>query len=135
MNFIGRFLWLILTIAAISLAMVFAVSNTQQVTLQFWPFTGQLEIAAWVLVIGAMATGALFGGGIVWLSLVAARTRNWALQRRLGKAEKRAATAEDQLAATSAGTGTDPKQPSCRRHGDCHDRRSRCENLRHPHSG
>ncbi len=103
MNFIGRFLWLILTIAAISLAMVFAVSNTQQVTLQFWPFTGQLEIAAWVLVIGAMATGALFGGGIVWLSL--------ALQRRLGKAEKRAATAEDQLAATSAGTGTDPKQP------------------------
>ena len=63
MNFISRFLWLILTIAAISLAMVFAVSNTQQVTLQFWPFTGQLEIAAWVLVIGAMATGALFGGG------------------------------------------------------------------------
>ena len=111
MNFIGRFLWLILTIAAISLAMVFAVSNTQQVTLQFWPFTGQLEIAAWVLVIGAMATGALFGGGIVWLSLVAARTRNWALQRRLSKAEKRAATAEDQLAATSAGTGTETKQP------------------------
>ena len=49
MNFIGRFLWLILTIAAISLAMVFAVSNTQQVTLQFWPFTGQLEIAAWAV--------------------------------------------------------------------------------------
>ena len=111
MNFIGRFLWLILTIAAISLAMVFAVSNTQQVTLQFWPFTGQLEMAAWVLVIGAMATGTLFGGGIVWLSLVAARTNNWALKRRLGKAEKRAAAAEDQLAATSAGTGTDPKQP------------------------
>ena len=65
MNFIGRFLWLILTIAAISLAMVFAVSNTQQVTLQFWPFTGQLEIAAWVLVIGAMATGAVF----TWFTL------------------------------------------------------------------
>ena len=111
MHFIGRFLWLIITIAAISLAMVFAVSNTQQVTLRFWPFTGQLEIAAWVLVIGAMATGALFGGGIVWLSLIAARTHNWALQRRLGKAEKRAATAEGQLAATSAGTGTDQKQP------------------------
>ena len=111
MDFIGRFLWLILTIAAISLAMVFAVSNTQQVTLQFWPFTGQLVIAAWVLVIGATVTGALFGGGIVWLSLVAARTRNWALQRRLGIAEKRAATAEDQLAAISADTGTDPKQP------------------------
>ena len=56
MNFIVRFLWLILTIAAISLAMVFAVSNTQQVTLQFWPFTGQLEIAAWVLVIAVSYT-------------------------------------------------------------------------------
>ena len=109
MNFIGRFLWLILTITAISIAMVFAVSNTQQVTLHFWPFKGHLEIETGVLVIGAMATGALFGGGIVWLSLVAARTRNWALQRRLGKAEKRAATAEDRLAATSV--GTDPKQP------------------------
>ena len=62
MNFIGRFLWLILTIAAISLAMVFAVSNTQTVTLQFWPLNGQLELAAWILVIGAMAIGALFGG-------------------------------------------------------------------------
>ena len=111
MNFIGRFLWLILTITAISIAMVFAVSNTQQVTLHFWPFTGQLEISTWALVIGAMATGTLFGGGIVWLSLVAARTRNWALQQRLGKAEKRAATAEDQLATTSAGNGTDTKQP------------------------
>lgn len=109
MNFIGRFFWLILTITAISIAMLFAISNTQQVTLQLWPFTGQLAIPAWVLVIGAMATGALFGGGIVWLSLVAARTRNWALQRRLGKAEKRATTAEDQLAATNF--STDPKQP------------------------
>ena len=71
----------------------------------------EAKILVVVAVAGAMATGALFGGGIVWLSLVAARTRNWALQRRLGKAEKRAATAEDQLAATSAGTGTDPKQP------------------------
>ena len=104
MTFIGRFLWLIITLAAIVLAMVFAVSNTQPVTLRFWPFAGQFEIAAWVLVIGAMAAGALFGGGIVWLSLVAAHTRNWALQRRLGKAEKRAASAEDQL----AGAATDP---------------------------
>ena len=109
MNFIGRFIWLIITITAIGIAMVFAISNTQQVTLQFWPFTDQLDIAAWILVIGAMATGALFGGGIVWLSLVVAHTRNWSLQRRLGKAEKRAATAEDKLATTNV--GNNPKQP------------------------
>ena len=66
MNCIGRFLWLIITIAAISLAMVFAVSNTQTVTLQF-RLNGQLSLQP-DTVIGTMAIGALFGGGIVQLA-------------------------------------------------------------------
>ena len=33
MRFIGRFLWLIITLIAISVAMVFAISNTQAVVL------------------------------------------------------------------------------------------------------
>ena len=100
MRFIGRFLWLIISLIVILLAMVFAVSNTQLAILRFWPFTGQLDIAVWAVVLGAFVCGALFGGGLVWLSLVAARARNWKLQRALGKAEKRAASAEEQLAAT-----------------------------------
>lgn len=104
MHFIGRFLWLIITLIAITLAMVFAISNTQSVVLRFWPLTGELEIALWMLALGAMAIGAIIGGGLVWLSLVAARTRNWSLQRRLGKAEQRAISAEDRLAAAEADT-------------------------------
>ena len=69
-----------------------------------WPLTGELEIALWMLALGAMATGAFLGGGLVWLSLVAARTRNWSLQRRLGKAEERAISAEDRLAAPQGRT-------------------------------
>ncbi|PDH60156.1 MAG: hypothetical protein CNE93_01510 [SAR116 cluster bacterium MED-G06] len=100
MRFIGRFLWLILSLVATLLAMVFAISNTQVTMLRFWPFSGQLDIAVWGLALGGFVAGALFGGGLVWLSLVAARTRNWKLRRELGKAEKRAARAEDQLAAS-----------------------------------
>ena len=105
MHFIGRFLWLIITLIAITLAMAFAISNTQTVILRFWPLTGELEITLWMLALGAMAVGALVGGGAVWLSLVAARTRNWSLQRRLGKAEERAISAEDRLAAAEADAG------------------------------
>ena len=99
MRFIGRFLWLIISLVAILLSMTFAVSNTQVIMLRFWPFTGQLDIAVWGLALGAFVFGALVGGGLVWLSLVAARARNWKLQRALGKAEKRAARAEDRLSA------------------------------------
>jgi len=114
MQFIGRFLWLIITLIAITLAMVFAISNTQTVILRFWPLTGELEIALWMLTLGAMAAGAFAGGGVVWLSLVAAKTRNWSLQRRLGKAEERAISAEDRLAAAEADTQQAAIPPSRR---------------------
>jgi len=104
MRFIGRFLWLTITFIAIILAMVFAVSNTQTATLRFWPLSGQIDIAVWALTVAALTAGALFGGSVVWLSLIAARTRNWRLRRALGKAETRAAKAEDRLAATESET-------------------------------
>ena len=107
MRFIGRFLWVIISLVAILLAMVFAVSNTHTTYLQVWPVAGQLDVAVWGLTLGAAALGALFGGGLVWLSLVAARTRNWQLRRALGKAERRAAQAEDQLAAAETDAAPD----------------------------
>ena len=100
MRFIGRFLWVIISLGATALAMVFAVSNNHMATVRFWPVSGQLELATWILVLGAACAGALFGGGLVWMSLIAARSRNWRLQRQLGKAEQRATTAETKLAET-----------------------------------
>lgn len=113
MRFIGRFLWLIISLIAILLAMTFAVSNTQVTMLRFWPLTGQFDIAVWGLALGAFVFGALFGGGLVWLSLVAARARNWKLQRALGKSEKRATKAEGQLSASE--TDTPPATKAIRR--------------------
>ena len=100
MRFLGRLVWSIISLLTITIAMLFATSNTQIVSLQLWPFAGSLDLALWIIVLGALGTGAILGGGLVWLSVVAARASNWRLKRRLGKAETRTTRAEEQLQAT-----------------------------------
>jgi uncharacterized integral membrane protein len=110
MRFLGRFFWVIISLATTAVAMVFAVSNNHPASVKFWPLTGQLELATWMLTLGAACAGAIVGGGVVWLSLVAARSRNWRLKRQLGRAEQRAAKAENRLAEVEdeAGTSSSP---------------------------
>ncbi|MBU74951.1 MAG: hypothetical protein CMM73_04515 [Rhodospirillaceae bacterium] len=110
MRFFGRLAWSFISLLAVILAMLFATSNTQTVTLRLWPLEGTFGLAVWIIVLGAAATGALFGGGLVWLSLVAAKARNWRLQRRLGKAEKRAVSAEAELDAVTSDTAPSSSQ-------------------------
>ena len=100
MRILGRLVWSIISLLTITIAMLFATSNTQIVSLQLWPFAGSLDLALWIIVLGALGTGAILGGGLVWLSVVAARASNWRLKRRLGKAETRTTRAEEQLQAT-----------------------------------
>ena len=100
MRILGRLVWSIISLLTITIAMLFATSNTQIVSLQLWPFAGSLDLALWIIVLGASGTGAILGGGLVWLSVVAARASNWRLKRRLGKAETRTTRAEEQLQAT-----------------------------------
>jgi len=105
MRFLGRFFWLIISLATTAVAMIFAVSNNHPASVKFWPLAGQLELATWMLTLGAVCTGAIVGGGLVWLSLVAARSRNWRLKRQLGKAEQRAVKAETRLAEAEEDAG------------------------------
>ena len=98
MRFIGRFFWVIISLATTAAAMIFAASNNHMANVKFWPLTGQLELATWMLTLGAVCAGAVIGGGLVWLSLVASKSRNWRLKRQLGKAEQRATKAESRLA-------------------------------------
>ena len=106
MRILGRLVWSIISLLTITIAMLFATSNTQIVSLQLWPFAGSLDLALWIIVLGASGTGAILGGGLVWLSVVAARASNWRLKRRLGKAETRATRAEEQLQATKQEAST-----------------------------
>ena len=98
MRFIGRLFWVIISLATTAAAMIFAASNNHMATVKFWPLTGQFELATWMLTLGALCAGVIVGGGLIWLSLVAAKSRNWRLQRQLGKAEQRATKAETRLA-------------------------------------
>ena len=98
MRFFGRLFWVIISLATTAAAMIFAASNNHMATVKFWPLTGQLELATWMLTLGAVCAGVTIGGGLVWLSLVAAKSRNWRLQRQLGRAEQRATRAETRLA-------------------------------------
>ena len=110
MLFLGRLAWSLISLLAVLLAMLFATSNTQTIALRLWPLEGTFDLSVWMIALGAASAGALFGGGLVWLSLVAAKARNWGLQRRLGKAEQRAVSAEEQLDAVTSDTARSASQ-------------------------
>jgi len=112
MRFIGRSLWLLVTIAAMVVGMVFATSNSGTITLHLWPLASGLSLPVWLSVLGALSIGVLIGALLVWLSTVAIRARNWRLEQQVRKLERRAADAETQLAdAKSHPAITAPKAP------------------------
>ena len=98
MRFIGRFLWLVITVVTVIISMVFAASNDSEVTLHLWPVETGLSLPVWLAVLGALGAGIVTGGLIVWLSTIAIRTRNWQMQQKLKKMEKRMNDAEVRLA-------------------------------------
>ncbi len=63
MRFFGRLAWSIISLLTITLAMLFATSNTQIASLQLWPLAGSIDLPIWVIVLGALGAGAIIGGG------------------------------------------------------------------------
>ena len=98
MRFISRFIWLFITVVAVIISMAFAASNDIGVTLHLWPFETGLSLPIWLAVLGALATGIVTGGLLVWVSTIAIRTRNWHMQKKLKKMEKQINDAEVRLA-------------------------------------
>jgi uncharacterized integral membrane protein len=72
---------------------IFAVMNRGAVTVSLWPLPYDIVIPLFVAVLGAMAAGALLGGGVVWFGIV-----KWRFKARAG--ERRARALERELAAT-----------------------------------
>ena len=85
MRFIGRFLWLVISVVTVIICMAFAASNDSEVTLHLWPFETGLSLPVWLAVLGALGAGIVTGGLIVWLSTIAIRTKNWHMQKKLKK--------------------------------------------------
>lgn len=97
MRFIGRLLWLIITVITVIFGMVFATSNNLAINLTLWPFESALSMPVWLLVLSVFGAGVLIGGTFVWLSTFAIRARNWRLQQNVKKLEKMANAAEANL--------------------------------------
>jgi len=85
-------------VVTVIISMAFAASNHSEVTLHLWPFETGLSLPVWLAVLGALGAGIVTGGLIVWLSTIAIRTRNWQMQKKLKKMEKRTNDAELRLA-------------------------------------
>ena len=102
MRFLGRLLWLIITVSAVAIAMTFATANDGIVTLSLWPVATTLSVPLWLAVLGSLGIGLVIGGITVWASALAIRARNWRLRQKLTQMEQRARAAEDKLAAAEA---------------------------------
>ncbi len=98
MRFIGRFIWLVITVVTVIISMAFAASNDSEVTLHLWPFETGLSLPVWLAVLGALGMGVATGGFIVWLSTIAIRTKNWQMQKKLKIMETKITDAEVRLA-------------------------------------
>jgi len=87
-------LWIVL-LALVFAAMVFAVSNADQVTLRLWPFPTSWDAPLYAIVTGALALGLAIGVFYGWLIGGAARRR----ARSLARENKALATEVDELRA------------------------------------
>lgn len=57
------------------IAITFAVINRHPVTVDVWPFPWEISVPLYLLVLGALAVGIVFGGIFTWLSAAPVRGR------------------------------------------------------------
>lgn len=81
--------WIIMLPVAL-VAVAFAVSNRDAVTVALWPLPGSLALPLYAIVLTAIVIGFLAGGAVAWLSAGRAR-------RQARHSTRRAETAEDTL--------------------------------------
>ncbi len=71
-----------------AVAVVFAVSNLQRVTLSLWPLPFELEAPLFLIGLAGIVVGILAGGAIAWVGQRVWRRRARQLERRIARLEK-----------------------------------------------
>ncbi len=79
MKLLSRFITFIIGLIAV----VFAVSNRQAISISLWPFDAAIEAPLGLIVLAALALGLLLGGVVVWLSMLPHHFMSKRLQRDL----------------------------------------------------
>ena len=101
MRRLGRFLWLIITMLLVAVAIAFATSNKAVITLYLWPFDGMLTAPVWLVVISSFIIGGLLSIFLMWAQALAIRARLWNLQLKFNRLEAETAqNIKDQEAKT-----------------------------------
>ena len=98
MRRLGRFIWLIITIFLVAVAIAFVTSNKVLITLYLWPFDGMLTVPIWLVVISSFIIGGLLSIFLMW-----ARAGDWCKALEFAKKFNRleTKTAQQKSAATN----------------------------------
>ena len=99
MRRLGRFVWLIITIFLVAVAVAFVTSNKALITLYLWPFDGMLIVPIWLVVTSSFIIGGLLSIFLMWAQALAIRARLWNLKVKFNRLE--AETAQQKSAATN----------------------------------
>ena len=65
-----KLFWLVLFFLLSVFVAIFVGSNTQLITLAFWPVPGQVTIVVWLAVILAFSVGLVIGALIIWVNSI-----------------------------------------------------------------
>jgi uncharacterized integral membrane protein len=99
MRRLGRFIWLIITLFLVAVAIAFVTSNKALIDLYLWPFDGMLTVPIWLVVTSSFIIGGLLSIFLMWAQALAIRARLWNLQGKFNRLK--AETAQQKSAATN----------------------------------
>ena len=91
MHFFGRFLWIIITVTMMGLAVSFAISNISVISLSLWPLTHRLDLPIWLFGVGAFVFGGILGAMLMGGQMLAIRAKLWHAQSQIKKLHKQTA--------------------------------------------
>ena len=66
--FFSKLFWFIFLLLFVILLAILVGSNSQSVTLYFWPISGKLNIAIWLAILLSFGAGLIAGALIIWLN-------------------------------------------------------------------
>ena len=87
MRRLSRFIWLIVNILLVVVAIAFATSNEAVITLYLWPFDGMLTAPVWLIVMSSFIVGGSLSICLMWAQALAIRARLWNLQGKFNRLE------------------------------------------------
>jgi len=66
--FFSKLFWFICLLLFVVLLTILVGSNSQSVTLYFWPISGEITIVIWLAILLSFGTGLIVGALIIWLN-------------------------------------------------------------------